>query len=186
MNANIAWFTAAAVAALSTGCGQDVVRTEASAAADAERRADFRGIIPPSYPICAPFVDDNDETVEGFLVVQTVKDHPSLKNSGVMVGDVCLSWGTRYPEAPETLRDAWLDFLNRRFDDEAVCWFARDKGGKVEVFSCGAAELYECEVALASFGLELLPTAFPEKDAERIRAAAAARKRAIMAEDGLP
>ena len=127
-------------------------------------------------------MDDNYETVQGFLVVEKVMDHPNLKYAGVLVGDICLSWGTRYPEAPETLSDAWIDFLKWGRSDEDVCWFARDNGGKIEVFQCDAGLLYECMVSLGTFGLALKPTAFPKEAAERIRAAASARKAANMAE----
>ncbi len=99
-----------------------------------------------------------------------------------MVGDVCLSWGTRDPEVPETLRAAWLDFLRWGRSDEDICWCARDNGGEIEVFPCDAGLLYECMVSLGTFGLALMSTAFLEEDAERIRAAAAARKMANMAE----
>lgn len=176
MNTNRAWFAAAAVAALTAGSAPEATADEA-AAGGADNRADFRGIVPPSFPLCAPFVDDNDETVEGFLVVRRVKDHPNPRNAGVEPGDVCLSWGTDGPKPPETLRDAWLDFLNWGRSDEDECWFARDRDGRIEVFSCGGGELYECMVALGTFCLELAPTAFPKEEAERIRAAARAAGR---------
>ena len=149
---------------------------------DPVQQADYSGAVPIGWPLCKPFVDDDYETVQGFLVVEKVKDHPNLAYADVRVGDVLLSWGARDPEVPETLRDAWLDFLNRRLDDEAVCWFARDTGGEIEVFPCDACLLYECMVSLGTFGLALQPTAFPEEDAERIRAAAAARKKANIVE----
>lgn len=169
----------AAMAAMS-GC-----RGEGDAAAtappDAPHRADFSGTIPAGWPLCKPFADDNGETVQGFLVVDKVKDHPNLAGSGVEPGDICLSWGTFNPEAPETLREAWLAFLGHDAGDEEPFWFARDRDGKTEVFSCGMGELFECAAALGTFGLELRPAAFRKEDAERIRAAAAARKAANQA-----
>ena len=44
--------------------------------------------------------------------------------------------------------------------------------GKIEVFSCSMGELYECMVALGTFGLELRPVPFSDDDAERITDAA--------------
>ena len=184
-------FFAIAVLAAAPGCRKDN-RQDAAEPSEATRKiapwwdpvqqADYSGAVPIGWPLCKPFVDDNYETVQGFLVVEKVKDHPNLAYADVRVGDVLLSWGTRDPEVPETLRDAWLDFFNRRLDDEAVCWFARDNGGEIEVFPCDACLLYECMVSLGTFGLALQPTAFPEEDAERIRAAAAERKKANIVE----
>ena len=174
MNTKIALLAAAAVAALATGCGRDAGRTEAAPAADTEWMADFTGIIPPSYPLCPPFVDRDLATVEGFLVVRSVEDHPNPRNAGVEPGDVFLSFGTDGPKPPETLHEAWLAFLNGGKGDEDSCWFARERDGRIEVYSCCVGELYECEVALGTFCLELKPTAFPKEAAERIRAAARA------------
>ncbi|MBR4612063.1 MAG: hypothetical protein IKO40_05035, partial [Kiritimatiellae bacterium] len=106
--------------------------------------------------------------------------HANLKASGVKVGDIVLSWATRYPEVPETLREAWLDFLNWGRSEEDVCWLARDNAGEIEVFPCDACMFYECMVALGTFGLALRPTAFPDEEVERIAAAAEARKKADM------
>ena len=172
---------AMAIAAMS-GCRRGGDQKESAPWWQTERKADFSGTIPIDWPLCEPFVDDDCEVVQGFLVVEKVKDHPNLEASGVKPGDICLSWGTRYPEAPETLRDAWLGFLKRDCGDEAVCWFARENGGRVDVFQCGAAELYECEVALGTFGLALTPTAFDKERFKRIDAAAKARKKAKVAE----
>lgn len=146
------------------------------------READFSGIVPIGWPLCEPFVDEEYETVRGFLVVEKIKDHANLKASGVEVGDIILSWATRYPEVPETLREAWLDFLNWGRSDEDVCWLARDQGGRIEVFPCDSCMFYECMVALGTFGLALRPTAFPDEEVERITAAAEVRKQADMEE----
>lgn len=134
--------------------------------------ADYSGTIPVEWPFCKPFVDDNVEDVRGFLVVEKVKDHPTLKDSGVKAGDICLSWATRDPEVPETLRDAWLEFLTKKSGDEDVCWFARENGSKIEVFPCDVSGLYECMAALGTFGLALKPMAFAEDRFEKIRCAA--------------
>ena len=139
---------------------------------ETRHKADYSGTIPVEWPFCKPFVDDNAEDVWGFLVVEKVKDHSTLKDSGVEVGDICLSWGTTSPEPPKTLRDAWLEFLNWGRGDEDVCWFARENGGSVEVFSCDAVGLYECMAAIGTFGLALKPMAFGEERFEKIRSAA--------------
>ncbi|MBQ6923683.1 MAG: hypothetical protein IJQ73_03495 [Kiritimatiellae bacterium] len=184
-------FFAIAVLAVAPGCRKDSRRdaVEPPEAAqktapwwDPVQEADYSGAVPIGWPLCRPFVDDDYEMAHGFLVVEKVKDHPNLAYADVRVGDICLSWGTRDPEVPETLSKAWLDFLNWGRDDEDVCWFARDNGGEIEVFPCDAGLLYECMVSLGTFGLALKPTAFPKEAAERIRAAASARKTANMAE----
>lgn len=153
-------------------------------APDAAHWADFSAPIRPGWQLGKPFANENCETLPGFLVVEKVKDHPTIRGSGVEVGDICLSWGTLDPEPPETLREAWLAFLVYEANDEDEFWFARDRDGKTEVFSCGMVELFECMVALGTFGLELRPVPFKKEDAERILAAAAARKAANMAERG--
>lgn len=184
-------FFAIAVLAAAPGCRKDHRQDAAEPPASARKpapwwdpvqQADFSGAVPIGWPLCKPFVDDDYETVRGFLVVEKVKDHPNLSQAGVRAGDIFLSWGTRGPEVPETLRDAWLDFLNWRRNDEDDCWLVRDNGGEFEVFRCDACLLYECMVSLGTFGLALKPTAFPEEDADRIRAAVAALKEADMAE----
>lgn len=144
------------------------------------READFSGIVPVGWPLCKPFVDEELTAVRGFLVVEKMEDHANLHASGVKVGDIFLSWATSEPEVPETLRDAWLDFLIWGRGDEDVCWVARDQDGRIEVFPCDAGLLYECMVSLGTFGLALRPTAFSDEDVERIRAAAEAQKK----EDG--
>ena len=167
----------AALLALTTGCGR-ADRAESAVSPDVSRTADFSGAIPMSWPLCKPFVDGDGEVAKDFLVVEQVKDHSGIRNSGVEPGDICLSWGTPNPEVPETLRDAWLAYLCKECGDEADCWFARDRDGRVEVFSCGMGELYECMVSLGTFGLALRPTAFPDEAVERITEAASARKKA--------
>ena len=166
----------AAIAAMS-GCQQGGGQETAEPPRRTTPEADFSGVVPVGWPLCKPFVDGNYETVRGFLVVETVKDHPNLHASGVETGDICLSWATRDPEVPETLRDAWLGFLKWGRGDEDVCWFARDNGGGIEVFACEAGMLYECMASLGTFGLALRPTAFSHEDVERIRAAAEARRK---------
>lgn len=172
----------AAVAAMS-GCRRQV-GTDAAPQQDAAPWADFSGPIRPGWQLDKPFADDNSETLQGFLVVEKVKDHPNLRSSGVEVGDICLSWGTPDPEPPATLREAWLAFLaNEAGDDEAV-WFARNRDGRTEVYSCSMGGLFECMVSLGTFGLTLRPVAFPPEEAERIRTAAAAQKEANRAARG--
>jgi hypothetical protein len=170
-----------AIAAM-TGCRRGGGKDEAAPWWETAHEADFSGTISPGWPLCDPFMDSNYESAQGFLVVEKVEDHPNLEMSGVKVGDICLSWNTRYPEVPETLREAWLDFLNWGRGDEDVCWFARENGGEIEVFSCGAGILYECMVALGTFGLALTPTEFDNERFEKIEAAAKARKNAAAAE----
>ena len=183
---------AIAVIAAMAGCRRDGGQERHEPWWGTAREQDFSGIVPVGWPLCEPFVDEDYATVRGFLVVEKVKDHANLKASGVKAGDIVLSCATPYPEVPDTLRDAWLNFLNWGRSDEDVCWFARDNGGNVEILSCGAAELYECEVALGTFGLALRPTAFQDEDVERIAAAAESWKKADMAtgekltEEGFP
>ena len=171
-----------AVAALS-GCRKGGGLEEKSAPWwETPHKADYSGTIPVVWPFCKPFVDDNAEDVQGFLVVERVKDHPSLKDSGVKPGDFCLSWATPKPEVPKTLRDAWLDFLNWGRGDEDVCWFAREKDGEIQVFPCDAVFLYECMVSLGTFGLALKPMAMDEERFEKIRCAAQAYRPNPVAE----
>ena len=172
---------ATAIAAM-TGCRRGGDSKETDQWWKTEHEADFSGTIPIGWPLCEPFVDDDYENARGFLVVERVEDHPNLEMSGVRVGDILLSCDTRYPEVPETLRDAWLGFLNWGRGDEDDCWFARESGGEVEVFSCGAGILYECMVSLGTFGLALTPTEFDKGRFEKIEAAAKARKKAAVAE----
>ena len=171
-----------AIAALS-GCRKGGDLEEKSAPWwETPHKADYSGTIPVVWPFCKPFVDDNAEDVQGFLVVERVKDHPSLKDSGVKPGDFCLSWATPKPEVPKTLRDAWLDFLNWGRSDEDVCWFAREKDGEIEVFPCDVVCLYECMAAIGSFGLALKPMAVDEERFEKIRCAALAYRPNPIAE----
>ncbi len=154
-----------------TGCrGTD--RRNAAAGDKEVRYADFSATIPMAWDCREPFAIDGCEPRKGFLVIEKVKDHPSIIGSGVQVGDICLSWGTASPEPPKTLRDAFLGYLCNNAGDDGTCWFARDRDGKIEVFSCSMGELYECMVALGTFGLELRPVPFSDDDAERITDAA--------------
>jgi len=176
----IAFFAAivsvAATVALSatTGCSRTASRQDQAATGGETRYADFSATIPMAWYCREPFAIDGCEPTKGFLVVEKVKDHPTIVDSGVEVGDVCLSWGTASPEPPKTLRDAFLEYLCNNAGDDDTCWFARDRGGKVEVFSCSMGELYECMVSLGTFGLELRPTVFTDEKAMRIVEAATA------------
>lgn len=151
-----------------------IARNTAPSSAAPLGMADFTGAIPPQWPLCKPFVDDNGEAVKGFLVVEAVKDHPGIVGSGVKPGDICLSWSTRSPEVPQNLCDAWLDFLSRGRNDEYLCWFAREDSGNIDILSCHAPELSECEASLGTFGLTLVPKAFDEDRFGKIRDSALA------------
>ena len=174
----IAAFVAIVAIATATGCCRTTSRQGAAAAGEETRYADFSATIPMAWDCREPFAIDGCEPTKGFLVIEKVKDHPSIIGSGVEIGDICLSWGTRDPEVPETLRDAFLSYLSNNAGDDDACWFARDRDGKIEVFSCCMGELYECMVALGTFGLELRPVQFSKDDAERIKAAVVARIKA--------
>ena len=170
----IAVFVSIVVFAATTGCSMTTRRQVPAAAGEESRYADFSRIIPRTWPYCKPFINEDIELVPGFLVVEWTKDHPTIENAGVMVGDICLSWGTRDPEVPETLRDAFLAYLCNNAGDDDTCWFARDRDGKIEVFSCSMGELHECMAAFGTFCLELRPTAFPKEKVGRIMEATAA------------
>ena len=170
-----------AVAAL-PGCRKSDRREKPEPWWNTGHPADYSGTIPRTWPYCKPFINDDIELVPGFLVVEWTKDHPTIENAGVEVGDICLSWGTRDPEVPETLREAFLAYLCNNAGDDDSCWFARDRDGKIEVFSCCMGELHECMAAFGTFCLELRPVPFSKNDAERIKAAAAALANANMVE----
>ncbi len=170
-----AWILAVFSIAVTSGCHKGTGLKDPSPWWKTPYMAEFSGTVPVEWPFCKPFVDDNAEDVRGFLIVEKVKDHPTIKDSGVKPGDICLSWATQWPEVPETLRDAWLGFLNWGRGDEDVCWFARDVNGIVEVFSCDAVCLYECMASPRTFGLALAPKAFGREAVDRIEKAVAVR-----------
>ena len=156
-------------ATTATGCRRATnPQDEQPAAREETRYADFSGTIPMAWDCREPFAIDGCEPAHGFLVVEKVKDHPSIVGSGVEAGDICLSWGTRLPEPPKTLRDAFLAYLCNDADDGDLCWFAHNRDGKIEVFSCLMGELYECMASPGTFGLELRPVAFADEEVERI------------------
>jgi hypothetical protein len=142
--------------------------------ADAARSADFAAGIPAHWPYCAPFADENANATTGFLVVDRVKECHASDCSGVHPGDIFLAWEASFPDPGDTLLDGWLSFLRWKRDPGGLCWFARDRGGTIQLFSCEAEMLFECHASPATFCLELVPRVFAPEAFRRIREAIAA------------
>lgn len=140
----------------------------------AERKtADFTGDIPVEWPFCPPFVDDAIDLAEGFLVVEAVKPCHASDGSGVRPGDIFLAWDSDTPAPNEHLLDAWLSFLLWKRDPGGRCWFARDRGGAFEIFSCDAEALFECIASHGTFCLRLAPRICSPDEWARLEAACA-------------
>ena len=137
------------------------------------KTADFTGTIPETWPLCPPFIDGNVEAAKGFLVVEAVKPCHTSDASGVQPGDIFLSWDSDTPAPTDILLDNWLSFLQWKRDPGGCCWFARDCDGTIQIFSCEAEVLFECEVALGTFCLRLVPAVFAPVEIQRILVAVA-------------